>query len=131
MARDIFVFLVILVAAFLFERSGILRTAKVVSAAVQKNYLVFRDPAISDHWKEIFLLKNSQRSFLASLKLSFQILVFLAVILVPLLFYNWIAPRDEVFAYLMTIRGIVMTILPFLAFFFLRKYWPGHKTHQS
>lgn len=119
---DIAIFAILLASAFVLERMGIVTQALHIKDATLKNIRVVADKRISDHWKEIFLRRNSIRTFMISMKLTLLIAVFLGMILVPLGLIELLFPKLHVFEYLLTWRGIIVSILPFIAYFFIRRY---------
>ncbi|MCB9274526.1 MAG: hypothetical protein H6564_10835 [Lewinellaceae bacterium] len=127
MYLGLFLFLLFFLMSFLFERLGVIQATKKINEATLKSLLVIREPAFSDHWKEKFLLGNSRKSLLLSLRLGGLILIFLVAVLIPLALYNWLFPGAHVFDYLMTARGIAVSILPFFVFFAIRKYQSSKK----
>ena len=84
MLLDIFIFILLFIAAALFQKLKILEVAAVIKNALMKNFSVFQSPAISDHWKEKYLFKNSLRTLGLSLKMLLLIAAFLLAVFIPL-----------------------------------------------
>ena len=118
---DLLIFVIILASAFLLERMGIVKQALLIKDATLANVRVMSNRKASDHWKEKYLRRNSVRTFGYSMKLTLLIALFLAAITVPLYIIDLVKPDWDVFHYLITWRGIIVSILPFIAYAFLRK----------
>ncbi len=121
MVLDLFVFLWLFVSALLFPNFGIVALGKKVQDLLFKSYQVFRAPGVSDHWKEKFLVRNSMRSLGVSLKMIFRIVAFLSVVIIPFLICELLFPQLAIFSYLVSLRGIIVSILPFLAYFLIQR----------
>ena len=121
MVLDLFIFLWLFLSAMLFPKFGIIAQGKKIQHLLSRSYEVFRAPKVSDHWKETFLVKNSMRSLGESFKMIFRIVGFLLMVVIPFFICDLLFPQLAIFSYLISIRGIIVSILPFIAYILVEK----------
>ena len=78
-------------------------------------------PHISDHWKEKVMLVYARQAFTSTLRLAAIILIFVALILLPVVIVDYLKLTEQpVLALLSTARGLMASTIIAAGYFWLR-----------
>ena len=87
----------------------------------QKASHVVLSPHISDHWKEKVMLVYAKQAFTRTLKLATIILVFVAMVLLPVVIFDYLQLTEQpVLALLSTTKGLIASTIMAIFYFWLR-----------
>ena len=87
----------------------------------QKAVHTVSSPHISDHWKEKVMLVYARKSFICTLRLAGIMIIFIALILMPVFAVDHFKPTDQsVFLLLSTAKGLIASTIVAMCYFWLR-----------
>ena len=121
----IYLFVVFMLIAWAADTIPFLKTAKLISGLSQSSFKTIQSEEMDDSAKQDILLGNS----LGIMKYSLLIILFTAVLIAMLLLFLkisvFISPLnfDYLSNYLISLSGIILSIVAFLSHFLLKKLY--------
>ena len=121
----IYLFVVFMLIAWAADTIPFLKTAKLISGLSQSSFKTIQSEEMDDSAKQDILLGNS----LGIMKYSLLIILFTAVLIAMLLLFLkisvFISPLnfDYLSNYLISLSGIILSIVAFLSYFLLKKLY--------
>lgn len=108
-------------AVEIFLRLPVRETVNDLLRVSKKAIHTVLSPHISDHWKEKVMLVYAKKSFTSTLKLAGIILIFLALVLIPVFAVDHFKLTNQsVFLLLGTAKGLTVSTVLAMSYFWLR-----------